>query len=389
MRAKLFRPIPSRGLSLLGLAAVLAGGARADDSTTPNTSSATVAPWQQEDWLKPAGTAPSQAAPGETFHAATAPVSTDPYAVLSTGALWQDQYGEVYTRQMADALSLTCEASSVSADGASDLTRSQKIGFQFQPIEAFTFRGDFHDALNDPLVAADSTTTNGTSLSAEGHLPGQTVLTLGMQTDHTSSNVLPDNVSQTNAYDAQIQQPLGQLPLSAQLKGHFEGTSTNNGSATNLPSIEQSLVWKPLQSTTLQAGLRQQHYQEYPGVDNELNEALFADWSQKVVDNISWHSYAEVLNSKGMLDQAPAAPIASGANGTPQATTPNSNAGLTSSLPVSVDDQTVTFTTGPSVQLQKDLSASVEYSNRWDKNAATPGNASQEHRVSVSLKGTF
>ena len=119
-----------------------------------------------------------------------------------------------------------------------------------------------------------------------------------------------------------------------------------------------------------------------------MNEALFADWSQKVLDNVSWHSYAEVLNSKGLLDQAPGAPISSGANGTPQATTPGSNASPTSSLPLSIEDQTVTFSTGPSVQLQKDISASLEYSNRWDKNPA-PGSTGQEQRVSVSLKGTF
>jgi hypothetical protein len=138
----------------------------------------------------------------------------------------------------------------------------------------------------------------------------------------------------------------------------------------------------------LQAGLRQQQYQEYPGVDHELNEALFADWSQKVVDDVTWHSYAEVLNSRGLLDQAPAAPIASGANGTAQATAPGSTASVTSSLPVSIDDQTLTFSTGPSFRLEKDISASVEYSDRWDKNPA-PGTTGEEQRVSVSLKGTF
>ena len=66
----------------------------------------------------------------------------------------------------------------------------------------------------------------------------------------------------------------------------------------------------------------------------------------------------------------------------------SSNASPTSSLPVSIDDQTLTFSTGPSFKLQKDISASVEYSNRWDKNP-TPGSIGQEQRVSISLKGTF
>jgi len=386
MRAKFFCHTASRGFSLLGLAIILAGGARADDTTTPATATTTVTPWQQEDWLAPAGDQPRQ---GETFHATTNPVGTDPYAVLTTGALWQDEYSEVYTRQLVNSLSLSCEANRVSMGDGADLTRSQKTALQFQPAQAVTLQGDFHDTLSDTPIYVNSTTTSGVGLSAESHLQGKTDLTLGMQTDHTVSDVIPTAVTQTNAYDAQVKQPLGQLPLSAEIKGGLVGTSTDKGPATNLPSIEQSLVWKPLQDTTLQAGLRQQQYQEYPGVDHDLNEALFADWSQKVIDNVSWHSYAEVLNSKGLIDQAPASPIASGANGTPQATPPNSNAGLTSSLPVSVDNQTVTFTTGPSFQLQKDISASLEYSDRWDKNAAAAGNVGQEQRVSVSLKGTF
>ena len=143
-----------------------------------------------------------------------------------------------------------------------------------------------------------------------------------------------------------------------------------------------------MQDTTIQAGLRQQQYQEYPGIDHQLNEALFADWSQKVVDNVSWHSYAEVLNSRSLIDQAPAAPITSGANGTAQATVPGSSVSVASALPVSIDDQTLTFSTGPSFHLEKDISASVEYSDRWDKNPA-PGGIGQEQRVSISVKGTF
>jgi hypothetical protein len=209
-----------------------------------------------------------------------------------------------------------------------------------------------------------------------------------MTQDRTVADVPTGLEAQTTNYDMEFQQPLGKLPLTAQFKGHYGGTSTDGEEPTTLPSLEQSVVWKPVQDTTVQAGLRQQQYQEFPGVDHELNEALFADWSQQVMERVSWHSYAEVLNSKGLLDQAPASPIASGANGTPQATTPGSNASVTSSLPLSIDDQTLTFSTGPSFQLQQDISASVEYSDRWDKNPA-PGALGQEQRVSVSLKGTF
>ena len=83
-----------------------------------------------------------------------------------------------------------------------------------------------------------------------------------------------------------------------------------------------------------------------------------------------------------------AAAITSGTNGTAQQNNPANNTSVTSSLPISIDDQTLTFSTGPSFKLQKDISASVEYSDRWDKSPAA-GTAGQEQRVSVSLKGTF
>ena len=50
---------------------------------------------------------------------------------------------------------------------------------------------------------------------------------------------------------------------------------------------------------TLQAGLRQEQYQDFPGIDHDLNEALFADWSQKLIDDrLTWHSYAEMMNTR-------------------------------------------------------------------------------------------
>jgi hypothetical protein len=377
----------TRGFSLLGIFVVAMGWARAQDAV--QNSDTSVNAWQSYDWLNSPEDQQRQTASGETFHATVGQDVGDPFTVLSTGALWQEKYGAVDTRQLADSLSLSCETSTVAPDdGLEDLSRGQKVGFQFQPMEQLTLRGDLHDSMSDTPLPSASTTTSGAAFSAEGHLPLNAVLTLGVNSDHTSTDAPLDLDSQTNAYDAQWKQPIGQLPLSAVFKGHYEGTSVSGAPTTSLPSLEQSLVWKPLQDTMIQAGLRQQQYQEYPGVEHQLNEALFADWSQKVVDNVSWHSYAEVLNSHSLIDQAPAAPIASGANGTAQATTPGSNASVTSSLPVSIDDQTLTFSTGPSFQVEKDISASVEYSDRWDRNPA-PGSIGAEQRVSVSLKGTF
>ncbi len=371
----------------LSVAVLIFGSAHAQDYAQTGGSSPSI--WQSYDWLKPVDDQQRMASSGETYHSTISQDVGDPFAVLSTGSLWQEKYGAVYTRRLDDTLSLSCETSSVVMDEDSDdLSRGQKLVLQFQPIKQLTFRSDFHDSATDAPIYAQSTTTGGAGFSAEGHLPLNSDLILGVNSDLADTDAPTGLQTQTNVYDAQLQQPIGQLPLSAVLKGQYVGTSTGGAPASSLPSLEQSLVWKPIQDTTIQAGLRQQQYQEYPGVDHQLNEALFADWSQRVVDDVSWHSYAEVLNSRGLLDQAPAAAIASGANGTPQATTPLANTSPTSSLPVSIDDQTLTFSTGPSFQLQKDISASVEYSDRWDKNPAV-GSAGQEQRVSISVKGTF
>jgi len=375
----------ARGLSALAGAVLLMGWAPAQEAVQVSPNNA----WQGYDWLAPAVNQKNPASPDETSSTTVGQDMKDPFTVLSTGSLWQDKYDSLDTRRLADTLTLSCESGAVTLDGDSDdLAQAQKLGFQFQPVGELTLCGDLHDSESDALLPSQSTTSTGASLGLEGHLPLNGVLTLGLRSDRSFADAPACDSSTTNACDAQLQQPLGKLPLTAVLKSHYEGTSVGNAPPTSLPSLEQSLVWKPLQDTTFQAGLRQQHYQEYPGVDHELNEALFADWSQQVVDDVTWHSYAEVLNTKGLLDQAPGAPIASGANGTAQATTPGSNASLTSSLPVSIDDQTLTFSTGPSFRLEKDISASVEYSDRWDKNPA-PGSTGEEQRVSVSVKGTF
>ena len=376
----------TRGLLLLGtLVLATVGTARAQDGIQPGETSASA--WQHYDWLSADGGQQKQTV--ETVKSSVTQDVSDPFTVVSSGTLWQEKYGAVDTKRLDDTLLLSCETSSIDLyDGSDDLSRSQKVGLEFQPVQEFILRADLHDAASDAPMPGQSTTTSGTAISAEGHLPMNAVLTLGAHTDYTAYDEPSLPGSQTTAYDAQFRQPLGSLPLSAILKGHYEGTSVGGAAPTSLPSLEQSLEWKPLTNTTLQAGLRQQQYQEYPGVDHELNEALFADWQQKIVDDVSWHSYAEILNSKGLLDTAPAAAISSGANGTAQQNNPANNGSLTSSLPVSVDNQTLTFSTGPSFKLQQDISASVEYSDRWDSNPAT-GTSGQEQRVSVSVKGSF
>jgi hypothetical protein len=373
---------PTRGMSVIGWGVLMMVGARAQEaaSSSPNAT------WQGYDWLSQDS---RTAASGETSTSSVSQNLGDPFAAISAGSLWQDKYGSVYTRRLDDTLTLSCEGDAVLSDNdAQDLSRGQELGFAFQPCPELTLRGNFHDSETDAAIPSQSVTSTGAALDLESHLPLDAVLTLSLHSDSSYADLPAYDATQTNAYQAQVQQPIGKLPLTAVFEGYYEGSSTGGAPATSLPSLEQSLVWKPVQDTTFQAGLRQQQYQEYPGVDHTLNEALFADWSQKIVGNVSWHSYAEVLNSKGLIDQAPASPIASGANGTAQATAPGSNASLTSSLPVSIEDQTLTFSTGPSFRLEQDISASVEYSDRWDKNPAA-GSVGQEQRVSISLKGTF
>ena len=335
------------------------------------------------DWLKPVELQQAQSVNG-TFSTASGIDLSDPFSVVSSGTLWQDQATVSYSRPIADNLSLNCSSSTTTQDGSPDAqgsaVRAETI---YKPFELVTVRGNVHDSSNDQ--SPNSPETSGAGASLETHLPLDTVFTAAVNSDHAIADINPGLDVQTNAYDAQVQKPLGKLPVSLVLKGHYVETNTPGAGATRLPSFEQSLVWKPIADTTLQAGLRQQQYQNFPGITNELNEALFADWSQKIVGDLSWHSYAEMVNSRSTVEIAE---TGAGTNGTPQPTTPSGGTSVASALPVSTTDETVTFSTGPSIKLQQDLSASLQYSSSWDQSPA-PGAIGDEQRVSVSLKGTF
>ncbi len=385
----------TRGGLILGLAICLTGSRVCAQNANPATSPLPNY-GQNYDVLKSLEDQQHPADSSSTFSTAVKQ-PTDPFSVISTGSLWQEKYGSVYTHRVNDALLLSCESSTVTlndglnsfqplSDGTNDLSRGQKAGLQFHPIEALTLSGNIHNSVNDSLLSADSNVTGGTGFSAESRLPFKSVLTFGVNSDRTGADFVSGHAFQSTAYDAQLQQPLGPMPLTAVLKSHYDETTYAGSSVTRNPSLEQSLVWKPAQDTTVKMGLRQQHYQDFPGIANEFNQALFADWSQKIISDITWHSYAEMLNSRGIQDVAPAVPLASGANGTPQASTPGPT--LSSALPLTLDDKTLTFSTGPSFLLQEDVSASIEYSNRWDQNPL-PGSVGPEQRLSISLKGMF
>ena len=367
---RLFRPsCRTLFLALAGMAT-----ASADDSSR----------LLQYDWVQPAAQQVPTAAAG-TFTTATGEDLSDPFAVLAAGSLWQDKQSVTYSRAMSDQLSFNCSSSSVTEDGTPDQLGSEvRAESVYQPMDGVTLRGNVHDDENDQAPSSESTTGAGAGI--ETHLPLDTVFTAAVNNDQARPEADPALDSETTAYDAQLQKPLGKLPLSLVLKSHYVETTEPGAGPTRIPSLEQSLIWKPADTTTLQAGLRQEQYQDVPGVDNLLNEALFADWSQKLAgDHFSWHSYAEMINTRSTVEIAAAG---AGANGTPQPTVPQGGTNLGSTLPVTTTDEKVTFSTGPSVQLQKDVSASLQYSSSWDQ-TPTPGAVGQEQRVSVSLKGTF
>jgi hypothetical protein len=353
--------------------------------------------WQRYDWLAPAP--PTTVANGK-LTTTTAPSATgDPFTVVSQGAIAQENVGVTYTRALEPGIDLSYESNAVTLNESSgsylaptdgtpdDLSHGQKASLQFQPAAPLTLAGNVHTSTDDAGSPESAWETHGTGLSAEGHLPGDSVLNFSLNDDTTTTGLVatPASTSADDSYDGQWKQPLGKLPLTAVLKGHYEETTSDGALATRLPSMEQSLIWKPIGDTTLQMGLRQQHYQDFPGITNQFNETLFADWAQTIMPDVTWHSYAEVLNSNGTRPVAPAAVTTStsGVNGTPQSADPTNDP-----LNTSFNDETITFSTGPSFQLDRDLSASIEYSNKVDRNPA-PGDAGQEQRVSVSLKGTF
>jgi hypothetical protein len=352
--------------------------------------------WQRYDWLSPTPS-PSSAETGGKLTASAGQDNSDPFAVVTSGSLWQEKYGATYTQPLPAHLTLSYETDATTLSESSqtlqaptegmadDLSHEQKAGLQFQPVDQFTLAGNLHDSSDDSPSPESSVETRGAGFTAESHLPLDSVLTLGANSDTTTTGSLASSATDDNSYDAQVKQPLGKLPLTAVLKGHYEETTQDGAAVTRLPSLEQSLVWKPADSTTVQMGLRQQHYQNFPGVSNDLNETVFADWSQTVLPEVTWHSYAEVLNTRGTEDLAPAATTpTTGTNGTAQSADPTNNL----AVPTSFTDETVTFSTGPSFKVDRDVSASIEYSNRIDHNPQ-PGTVGQEQRVSVSLKGTF
>ncbi|HUB66104.1 MAG TPA: hypothetical protein VL981_01310 [Candidatus Methylacidiphilales bacterium] len=386
----------------LGLAVVFFLSPDARGQQAPLATASTNDALPQFDWLKPAEEQELQTASGMAFSVTGGQDIQDPASVLSSGSLWQEKYKFTCTQKVDDLLSFSYETSSLNLDSSAspclppadepspetsaidgpgdELWQEQTAGLQFQPFGGLKLSGNVHDSYNilpDPDASSETT---GTGFSAESQLPLKSTLKLDMSSDRTGTDQTSIATAYDTSYDAQLQQPLGSMPLTAVLKGRYEEITDVGAPPSRLPSLEQSLIWKPTQDTTLQMGLRQQQYEETPGITDEFNEVIFGDWFQTILPNVSWHSYAEMVNSHG-LETITSSPTVTGS-------TPTGSPSLSSALPVSFDDETLTFTTGPAFKLQKDLSASIQYSSRWDKNPQ-PGSLGEEQQVSVSLKGTF
>src|ERR1700677_1958232 len=191
---------------------VAVSGAWAQDAMQTPTADSNTA-WPAYDWLKPAEEQQRAAASGESFTSISGQNVSDPFTVLSTGALWQDKNGELYTRQLDDAVTLSCASTTVEqSEDPNDPSSDEKLALAFQPGGELTLKADLHDEENDQPLLSDSTSTAGAGLAIESRLPTDATLSFGLRSDRTSADIPSYDSSATNAYDATVQQPLGKLP---------------------------------------------------------------------------------------------------------------------------------------------------------------------------------
>ena len=230
-----------RGCFIPGVVFAL-GIARAQDSVTQPDSTATS--WQRYDWLAPTANAQSTSPDGKIQATESRDVH-DPFKAVATGSLNKEKYGAVYTRQMADMLTLSCEANAiVVSDDAQELSNGQKVGVQFQPMPQLTLRCDVHGVgRRCARMPADSTTTTGAACFGGEASAAQQRDADGRREFGPHRRRCPHRprLGRPTAYDVQYQQPLGKLPLSAVLKGHYEGTSTGGG-APDEPALAGAIA---------------------------------------------------------------------------------------------------------------------------------------------------
>ena len=191
--------------------------------------------------------------PGELSPPLRVPDLKDPFAVVPRPARFgKDKQSTVYSRPLIDQLAVSCATSRITQDGAPNvLARDAMVSTAYKPVDALTLQGTVHNSSSDPGLAP--VTTSGAGGAAEAHLPLGSIVNLAATSDQTRS-ANPGLDVDTTAYDAQLQKPVGKLPLTLVLKGRDVETAAPGTGTTRLPSLEQSLVWKPADDTTLQAG---------------------------------------------------------------------------------------------------------------------------------------
>ena len=178
------------------------------------------------------------AAHNGTFSTSSGVDLSNPFTVLAAGSLWQDKESVTYSRPVADHLSLNCTSSSTSEDGLPDqLGTEVRAASVYQPVQTVTITGNVHNDSNGGSLTPVS--TNGAGCSLETHLPLDTVFTAAVNRDDARADANPGLDVTTQAYDAQVQKPLGKMPVSLLLKGHLIETASPDAATTRLPSFEQ------------------------------------------------------------------------------------------------------------------------------------------------------
>jgi len=211
-----------------------------------------------------------------------------------------------------DPLSLSCETSAVvlSDDSEDAFTRSESRLSVSTDGANLTLRGDLHESMSDaPLPgqldhqrAAAHSPPRATCRSTRS-LPWASIPTARPPMCLQASETQPTLTTRKSS------------SRSANCRSRPSSRAITRGDiderrSRNEPALTGAIarLEKPLQDTMCRWELRPA---TIPGISRRrpsTQRSALCDWSQIIVDAFSWHSYAEVLNSHGLLDQAPAAP---------------------------------------------------------------------------------
>jgi hypothetical protein len=183
----------------------------------------------------------------------------------------------------------------------------------------------------------------------------------------------------------ELRQPISDLPVAAVITGKYSDTTDpadHDFLQGQSPSMEQALEWKAKDDTLVKLGFREMGYANMQALTTQKSQGMFAHLSQNLLPDFAWNSDVEFSRSRQdtLLPE------------TPEGGDPTSLAGTVVPPTATItpfQEESMWLKMGPSFKLPNDISASLEFSNKWDTNI-TPGMKSgSEQRVSMSFKGTF